>query len=137
MSVKLKKQTIEILKVLKKKPNEVLANDLARELKIDYIVLMSTINDLIEYDLGGFKEKEVDQVCLNEEGIEYLRKGLPERQLVNVLLENDIKQLSLDELFKRSKMEIKLFYVGISNLKKNRWTAQSKSSGENRIYLIT
>ena len=59
MTIKLKKQVIEILKVLKKKPSEILAKDLAKELKTDYIVLMSAINDLIEYDLGGFKEEEI------------------------------------------------------------------------------
>ena len=78
MSVRLKKQTIEILKVLKKKANDVLANDLAKELKIDYIVLMSAVNDLLEHELGGFKEDEVDQVYLNEEGVEYLKNGLPD-----------------------------------------------------------
>ena len=80
MTIKLKKQVIEILKILKKKDKEVLAKDLSKELKIDYIVLMSAINDLIEYDLGGFKEEEIYQISLNEEGLNYLKKGLPERQ---------------------------------------------------------
>ncbi|MFW9819839.1 MAG: phenylalanine--tRNA ligase subunit alpha [Candidatus Thorarchaeota archaeon] len=137
MSVKLKKQTIEILKELKNKDSEVLAKDLARELKIDYIVLMSAINELTEYDLGGFKEDEVYQVYLNEEGIEYLKNGLPERQLLNILLDHNIKESSLDELFKKSNLKRKLFYISVSNLKKNRWIAQSKASGENRIYLTT
>jgi len=136
MTIKLKKQTIEILKVLKKKPVEVLAKDLVRDLKIDYIVLISAINDLIEFDLGGFKEEEIYQISLNDEGINYLTNGLPERQLLNILLENNIKELSVDELLKRSKLERNIFYIGISNLKKNRWVAQSKASGENKIYLI-
>ncbi|MFX1378948.1 MAG: phenylalanine--tRNA ligase subunit alpha [Promethearchaeota archaeon] len=137
MAIKLKKQTIEIFKVLKKKASIVLANDLARELNIDYIILMSAVNDLIEFGLGGFKEENVDQVYLNEEGIEYLKKGLPERQLINFLLENKVKEISLDDFFKKSGMSEDLFYVGISNLKKNKWVAQSKASGENRIYIIT
>ena len=119
MTIKLKKQTIEILKVLKKKPTEVLAKDLSEELKVDYIVLMSAINDLIEYDLGGFKEEEIYQISLNDEGMDYLTKGLPERQLLNILLKNNVKELSLDDLIKRSKLTRDIFYVGIANLKKN------------------
>ena len=119
MIIRLKKHVIDILKVLKKKPSKVIATDLAKELKIDYIVLMSAINDLIEYDLGGFKEEEIYQISLNDEGINYLTNALPERQLVNILLENNIKELSVDELLKRSKLERNIFYIGIANLKKN------------------
>ncbi|MFW9973116.1 MAG: phenylalanine--tRNA ligase subunit alpha [Candidatus Odinarchaeota archaeon] len=137
MTIKLKRQTIEILKVLKKKSSEVLANDLARELKIDYIVLMSAINDLIEYDLGGFKEQEIYQVSLNEEGINYLKNGLPERQLLNLMIENNIKEINIEDLSEKLKLKRNIFYIGISNLKKNRWAAQSSASGENKIYLIS
>ncbi len=135
MTVKLRKQTIEILKELKKRSGEVLAKDLASELKVDYIILMSTINDLIENDLGGFEEEEIYQISLNDEGINYLTNGLPERQLVNILLEHDIREISIDDLLKRSKLKPSIFYIGISNLKKNRWIAQSKASGENKLYL--
>ncbi|UCC18608.1 MAG: phenylalanine--tRNA ligase subunit alpha [Promethearchaeota archaeon] len=137
MTVKLKKQTIEILKQLKKSPAKVLEKDLAKELKIDYIVLMSAVNELIEYDLGAFDEEEIYQISLNDEGLAYLKKGLPERQLLNVLLENNIKEISIDDLSKRSKLKRNIFYVGISNLKKNRWVAQSNASGENKIFLIS
>ncbi|TKJ18681.1 MAG: phenylalanine--tRNA ligase subunit alpha [Promethearchaeota archaeon Loki_b32] len=135
MIIRLKKQVINILKVLKKKPSEVIATDLAKELKIDYIVLMSAINDLIEHDLGYFKEEEVYQISLNDEGIDYLNNGLPERQLLNILLENNIKELSLDDFLERSHLDRNIFYVGISNLKKKRWIAQSKASGENKVFI--
>lgn len=137
MTIKLKKQVIGILKVLKKKRSGVLATDLAKELNIDYIVLMSAVNDLIEHELGGFKEEEVYIISLNDEGKDYLKNGLPERQILNKLLENNIKEINLDDLLKRSNLERNIFYIGISNLKKNRWIAQSKASGENTIYLIT
>jgi len=135
MMIRLKKEVIDILKTLKKKSSEVLATDLAKELKIDYIVLMSAINDLIEYNLGGFKEKEVHQISLNDEGIDYLKDGLPERQLLNILLEKNVKELNLDDFLKKSHLDRNIFYIGISNLKKNRWIAQSKASGENKIFL--
>ncbi len=136
MTIKLKKQVIAILQILKKKDSDVLASELAKELKIDYIVLMSAINDLIEYDLGGFKEEEIYQVSLNNEGIDYLKNGLPERQLLNLMLESEIQEINLDDLLKQSNLDHNIFYIGISNLKKNRWIGQSKATGENKVYLI-
>ncbi|MHA2400733.1 MAG: hypothetical protein ACXADU_17830, partial [Promethearchaeota archaeon] len=136
MTIKLKKQVIEIFDILKKKSTEIVAEDLAEELNIDYIVLMSAVNDLIAQDLGGFKEKEIYNVSPNKEGRLYLEKGFPERQLLNLILESDVKEISLKDLMKKSGMEGNIFYVGISNLKKNRWISQSKASGENKIFLI-
>ncbi|MFW9902309.1 MAG: phenylalanine--tRNA ligase subunit alpha [Candidatus Thorarchaeota archaeon] len=135
MTIRLKKQVIDILKILQKKSSEVLAIELANELKIDYIVLMSAINDLIEHGLGGFREEEVNQISLNDEGINYMKNGLPERQLLNILLEKNIKEISLEEFLKESNLDENIFYIGISNLKKNRWVSQSKASGKNKIYL--
>ena len=137
MTIKLKRQVIEILKILKKKSSDVVAAALAKELKIDYIVLMSAINDLIEYDLGGFKEEEIYQISLNNEGISYLKNGLPERKLLNLMLKSKIKEINVDNLLKQSNLEEEIFYIGISNLKKNRWIGQSKAAGENKVYLIS
>ena len=137
MALLLKKQVFDILKVLRKKDSDVLATDLAEEMNIDYIVLMSAINDLIDYDLGGFREEEIYQISLNDEGLDYLTNGLPERQLLDVLLEKNSKEINLIDFQKKTKLGKKLFYVGISNLKKNRWVAQSKASGEDKIFIIT
>ena len=137
MAIKLKKQVIEILKILKEKKEKVIAEDLAQELNIDYIVLMSAVNDLIEYNLGGFKEKEINKISLNEEGQGYLKNGLPERQLLQLLLKDEIKEISIEDFLKRAKLNQNIFYIGLSNMKKNRWIAQSKATGDNRIYLIT
>ena len=136
MKIKLKKQVIEILKVLKEKKSECIASDLANELDIDYIVLMSAVNDLIDVNLGGFKEKEIFQISLNEEGLNYLKKSLPERQLLEALLKDNIKEINIDEFLKSVKLDKKIFYIGITNMKKNRWVAQSKATGENKIFLI-
>jgi phenylalanyl-tRNA synthetase alpha chain len=135
--IKLKKQVINILKVLKKKPSNVIAADLASDMKIDYIVLMSAVNDLIDKNLAGFKEEEIYDVSLNPEGKLYLEKGLPERQLLNLMLKSEIKEIKIEDLLKQSNLEKNIFYVGISNLKKNKWIAQSKASGENKAFLIT
>ncbi|MFX1489830.1 MAG: phenylalanine--tRNA ligase subunit alpha [Promethearchaeota archaeon] len=136
MTIKLKKQVIDILKVLKKKQSDLDAADLAKDMKIDYIVLMSAINDLIEYGLAAFREEEIYQVSLNEEGKKYLEDKLPERQLLNLLIKDGIKEITVNDLLKRSNLDKNIFFVGISNLKKNRWIGQSKASGDNKIYLI-
>ncbi|HUW89214.1 MAG TPA: phenylalanine--tRNA ligase subunit alpha, partial [Candidatus Nanopelagicaceae bacterium] len=136
MTIKLKKQVIEILEVIKKKNTELLASELANDLNIDYIVLMAAVNDLIEENLGGFREEDVNQIVLNEEGHDYLEKGLPERQLLKILLDSNIKEISIEDLHIKSKLEEQIFYVGLANMKKNRWVAQSKASGENKIFLV-
>jgi len=100
MTIRLKKQVINILKILKEKDSDVIASRLAEELKIDYIVLMSAVNDLIEHKLGAFKEEEIFQISLNEEGKMYLKKGLPERQLLNILLKENAKEIKIEDLQK-------------------------------------
>lgn len=136
MTFRLKKQVIDILRVLQNKDSEILARELIKELKINYIVLMSAVNDLIAYDLGGFKEVDLNQISLTEEGLDYLKNGLPERQLLNFLLEEKIKEITLEEFQKSIDLEKKVFYIGLSKLKKNRWITRSKATGENKIYLI-
>ncbi|KKL62541.1 hypothetical protein LCGC14_2184180, partial [marine sediment metagenome] len=136
MTIKLKKHVIDILKVLKKKSSEVTATNLARQIKVDYIVLMSAVNDLIDQNLGGFKEEEVFKVSLNGEGKLYLKNGLPERQLINLLLKKGVREIDLEDLLKHSNFNKNLFYIGIANLRRNGWIAQSKTSGESKIFLI-
>jgi phenylalanyl-tRNA synthetase alpha chain len=136
MPIELKKQVIDILKILKEKNAEVPASELSKELNIDYIVLMSAINDLIEHDLAGFRESEINQITLTDEGITYLQKGLPERQLLNLILDKEVKEITIDNLLNLSNLPEQIFYVGINNMKKNRWIAQSKASGESKVFLI-
>ena len=137
MGIKLRKQAIDILKVLKEKHGECIASDLANELNTDYIVLMSAVNDLMDANLGNFKEHEIFQIALNEEGLSYLKNGLPERQLLNILLKRNIKEIEINELLETAKLESNIFYIGISNMKKNRWIAQSKATEESKIFLVT
>ena len=135
MTINLKKQVINIFKVIRKKDKELIASELAKELNIDYIVLMAAVNDLIGHNLGGFKEEEINQVSLNEEGIKYLKEGLPERKLITLMLTAGIKEILIKDLLEKSKLNTQIFYVGVSNMKKNRWIAQSKATGENKIFL--
>lgn len=136
MSIKLRKQVISILKLLKEREENLIAGELAQELNLDYIVLMSAINDLIEYNLANFEEKEIYKVSLNEEGKKYLKDGLPERKLLQVLIKNDIKEILINEFLKKSKFDKSMFYIGLSNMKRNKWIAESKATGENKVFLI-
>ena len=97
MAIKLKKQTIEIFKALKEKNADCEASDLANELNIDYIVLMAAINDLIDVNLGSFKEDEIVQLSLNKEGLSYIKNGLPERQLLDILIKRNIKEIEMPD----------------------------------------
>jgi len=137
MVIKLRRQTIDILKILKEKKLECEASDLANELGIDYIVLMSAINELKAQKLADFKENEVFLISLNEEGFSYLKKGLPERQLLQILLKEKIKEIIIEDLMEKSQFDKEMFYIGLSNMKKNKWIVQSKASGENKIFLIS
>lgn len=76
MTFRLKKQVIDILRVLYKKESEIFARDLKKERKIDYNVFISVVNYLITYDLGGFKEVDLNQISLNKGGINYLKMEL-------------------------------------------------------------
>ncbi|MHA1335195.1 MAG: phenylalanine--tRNA ligase subunit alpha [Promethearchaeota archaeon] len=136
MTIKLKKRVINVLKALKDEDSKVIASEFAKKLGIDYIVLMSAVNDLKDYNLADFIEEEVDVISLNEEGVNYLKNGLPERQLINIMIKNNLKEVSVDELRKMSKLDQKIFFIGLTNMKKNRWVATSKATGENKVFII-
>ncbi len=136
MTIKLREEVIFIFKILKKKRSQCIASDLSKELDIDYIILMSAVNDLIDQGLGGFREEEIYQVSLNDEGESYLKNGLPERQLLQILLNNNLKEIAIEELLSKSNLDEKIFYIGINNMKRTRWIALSKASGENKVFLV-
>jgi len=132
--IKLKQNVIDILKKLKEKDVEVEASELAKELKIDYIVLMSAVNDLAANNLGGFKENKIDYLYLNDEGLDYLKNGFPFRRLINLILKDGKKEYSVIDLKKLSKFEDEALYRAIQNMKKNRWILTSKAAGEYKVY---
>jgi phenylalanyl-tRNA synthetase alpha chain len=136
MVVKLKKQVIDIFKVLQKKKNEYIASELASEVNEDYIVIMSAINDLSEQDLAGFKEIQIEEIFLNDEGRNYGVNGLPERKLLDILRKEKIQEIDVEVLANKSNLDKKIFYIGLTNMKKKRWIAQSKASGKDKVFLI-
>ena len=136
MGIKLKQNVLEILKTLQEKNIECDASELAKDLNLDYIVLMSAVNDLVKVNLGGFKEKYLDYLYLTDEGLNYLKKGLPSRQLINYLVKNKIKEISIAKLKEKSELTDKPFYRAIQNLRRNKWIATSKATGENKVFLV-
>ena len=137
MVIKLKKQVIDVLKNLKDKKSDCLASELASELNLDYIVVMSAINDLSDAGLGGFKEEQIEQISLNAEGQSYGKNELPEEKLLSIIKKGKLKEMSVKDLLEKSKLDEKIFYIGLTNMKKNRWVAQSKASGEDKVFIIT
>ncbi len=61
---------------------------------------------------------------LTEEGQEYLKSGLPEKQLLKILNETPSKSISVEE----AKHKIKNFYIALQWALKNKWV---KSDGKN------
>ncbi len=136
MTLHLTKATKDILEYLLSTKKESNASELANELDIDYIVLMSAVNELKDHKLADFKENEVSQISLNKEGLKYLKNGLPERRLLNLMIKQNIKEISVQELKKKAKFNDAIFYIGLSNMKKNRWVTQSKATGEDKVFLL-
>ena len=73
---------------------------------------------------------------LKEEGKNYAINELPERVLLNILKKNNIKEIAVEELLEKSNLDKKVFFIGLSNMKKNRWIAQSKATGEDKMFPI-
>ena len=92
MVIKLNKQVIDILHVLQEKKGDCIASELTSELNLDYIVVMSAINDLSDAGLGGFKEEQIEQISLNAEGKDYGITELPEEKLLSIIKKDNKKQ---------------------------------------------
>lgn len=134
MGIKLKQNIIDILKVLQDRKDELEAAELAEELKVDYIVLMSAVNDLAHNGLGGFKEQNIDYLYLNEEGQEYLKNGFPFRRLIDAILHDGKKEYNVINLKDLSGLDEKALYRAIQNIKNSRWVRTSKAAGDYKIY---
>ncbi len=63
---------------------------------------------------------------LTQEGQEYLKKGLPEKQLADILNKQSLKSMPFDEV----KKSVENFYIGLQWALKNRW---AKSYGKDLV----
>nr|MDO8119440.1 hypothetical protein [Candidatus Sigynarchaeota archaeon] len=97
MSVSLQPTTIDVLKALQQQDG-VEANVLAKQLNLDYIVVMAAINELASLGLGAFKEEEATELILEPEGVEYAKKGLPESRVFDYMKTSHINEMELNAL---------------------------------------
>jgi phenylalanyl-tRNA synthetase alpha chain len=115
---------------------------LSELLQLSYEKLMSgAIFSLQQQGLVNFSEKELVIFQLTQEGKEYAEKGLPGRQLFNFFTNNDRKEVSLSQFQKEAEKELgmakRLFFIGFTTMKRNKWVVASKASGEDKIFIYT
>lgn len=137
--VVLKPEFIPILEQLQTLGKPIEARELSALLKIEYEVLMSgAIYSLQQQGLASFSEETVEIISLTPEGETYGQKGLPERQLWQLFVKNGRKEITVkdfqNECESALKMDKKLFFIGLSNIKKNRWVRVSKATQAETIF---
>ncbi|MHA1792713.1 MAG: phenylalanine--tRNA ligase subunit alpha, partial [Promethearchaeota archaeon] len=139
MTISLKSTTIKVLKELQK-ADGIEAKELAAKLKMDYIVVMSAINELSDKNLGYFKEDEVSEIELTAEGKEYADKKLPELRLFKLLMDKSLKQIEINALKKMAIDELgfseRIYFLALNYLKKVSWVGQSKVNKEVLILVM-
>lgn len=136
----LKMEYLPVLQELQKIKRPIEARELSRKLHLGYEKLMSgAIYSLQEQKLAKFTEREEVLLHLTEEGKEYVKKGLPERQIFALFQEKGYKEIKVSEFAKSVEMELgfnkKLFFIGLSHMKKNKWVVTSKATGEETIFV--
>ncbi|MCP4760227.1 MAG: phenylalanine--tRNA ligase subunit alpha [archaeon] len=132
----LKENSLKVIKELKKLGNSIEARELCANLKMEYEVLMTqAIFELQQEKFADYSEKQVTELKAEAELKEYVKNGLPERQLFNFLKENNYKEIIIDEFKALADLEPKIFFIGLSNMKKNRWVVESKAVDVPTIYI--
>ena len=98
MKISIKSEHFAILQKLQKIKKPIEARELSEKLKIPYEKLMSgAIFSLEQVGLAKFQEEELEVITLTKEAKNYLDSGLPERQIFNLLTQNDRKEEKLLE----------------------------------------
>jgi phenylalanyl-tRNA synthetase alpha chain len=138
----IKPEHISILKKLQEIEHPIEAWELCEKTGLEYEKLMSgAVYSLSELKLVQFAEQEVNLLTLTEEGQTYLKNGLPERQLFNLFNEGGRKEVSVIEFQKEAEtavgMDKKIFFIGLGQMKKKKWVAASKATGQERIFIYT
>nr|MDO8115370.1 phenylalanine--tRNA ligase subunit alpha [Candidatus Sigynarchaeota archaeon] len=139
MILSLKPVSIQVLKALKD-ASGIDANNLASQMRLDYVVVMGAINELAEHDLGYFKEEEATELVLTDEGNDYATKGLPESRLFKLLFDLKVKEIELNELKAKATKQLgideKIFFLALGNLKQARWTSQAKVGDSVKVLVL-
>jgi phenylalanyl-tRNA synthetase alpha chain len=133
--------TVRVLQELKNAGYDgVEAAALSKAMGEDYAVVMSAVNELADNKLDTYEEEPVTEYVLTEEGKDYATNHLPETRLLKYLIDNEIKQIDLNELKEKAagelNLEDKMFFVALNALKQARWASQSKGKGAPLVLVL-
>ena len=135
VKILLKENAADVLKFLKKAKKSVEARQLCSKLKMEYEILMTqAVYELQTNGLVAFTEKKVTEIIPKDELRSYINDGLPERRLYNMLKTHGDEYI-IEEFKKDSKMETKIFFIGLTNMKKNRWVKESKAMAKPTVFI--
>ena len=135
-TLSMKETSLQVLKELQKLKKPIEARELAKKTGLEYEILMTqAIHELQTLSLATFTEQEVMELIPTKELNDYVKNGLPERQLVNYLLDNSFDEISLEEFQSLMDMDKRFFFIGLANAKKNRWLIQSNATATPTIYI--
>lgn len=132
MTISLTPDTITILQAMQAN-DEIPARTLASKLEMDYIMVMAGVNELKEHGLGDFTEEEIVEYQLTEEGQDYAKNLLPESRLFKFIVQNEMRQVSLNELRDKAEKELslkdKMFFISVNHMRKAMWVSQTNIDG--------
>jgi phenylalanyl-tRNA synthetase alpha chain len=138
--ISLKKEYLPVLKKLQEIGKPIEARELSELLDIGYEKLMSgAVYTLEQGGLAKFSEQEVTILDLTAEGKDYIKKGLPERQIYALFVKNGRKEAVLEDFQQEVEKELgfdkKIFFIGVANMKRNKWVVASKAMGKDQIFV--
>ncbi|MBN1330688.1 MAG: phenylalanine--tRNA ligase subunit alpha [Candidatus Heimdallarchaeota archaeon] len=114
----------ELLKIIKTR-KEVSQKELATITKFDHVKVARLILELLEKNLVESIEKTSLEMSLTAEGLAYLKKGLPEKQVYEIL--QKVKGSVLLEDFKeKSGLDEQIVNIAIGWLRRKNWVIFTK-----------
>ncbi|HUT81115.1 MAG TPA: phenylalanine--tRNA ligase subunit alpha [Candidatus Bathyarchaeia archaeon] len=114
----------ELLKLIQTK-KEISQKDLATITKFDQVKIARLVLELLENNLVESIEKTSIEVSLTDEGKEYLKKGLPEKQVFEAL-QKEKGSILLDDFKEKSGLEEQLINIAIGWLRRKNWVIFTK-----------
>jgi phenylalanyl-tRNA synthetase alpha chain len=116
------------------------ARELSSQMNLEYEKLMSgAVYTLNQLGLAKYSENEVEQLTPTEEGLAYIQNGLPERQLFGLLTKEGRKEMTVADFQGEAEnalgLDKKLFFIGLSNMKKNKWVLSSKATAQESLFV--
>lgn len=126
--------SLNVLKELKKIGKSIQAKNLCSKLGLEYEILMTqAVYGLQQNGLASYTEENVTELVASSELKSYIKNGLPERQVTNTITDYGSDEVSIEELQALGNWNSKIFYIALSNMKKNGWVIESKAAKSIRL----